>query len=546
MKAKLDIEARELDLTESIERAQEHSNPRLSLTGHSRNPAAVTSSADPVTIARPGEIVTEIGPLSSKDTDTTTAAVEMLQRLGFGAEKQDWPSPLFGPVLPGVLEQLKRARRILTTKGFLVVGDPLNPLGDGRSWVLRFEPTEKLPTGADFAELADQYLQSQGITVAAKPVQDGRTFLVALWDSDRVRRRETRSKREAFVARNKRTMVDSDFWRDLAAQFLELRDTGSLRAGEVNDFTYIALETLAKRGASKIASAGAPDLLAIWLEELRREGFAFRRSGQPREALRAEEYAHSITRGTIDGICRASATFCKKLEDQAVQAEFEEKQRNTLENWSQPLRLANGNSKLPAQPSKTDSDAWIRRADELLAKHPSANYHRASELYQFATSMLSTLYGVESPEMQSLRSNAELASKDKSAFQAGHISLLAQGAIKAARDDLKAGLIGNLKTAPEVVHEPTTEGAVTGVLFPKLKSPLKKAVYACLAQNPDASDKEILDWLRQNNPKVIPAGWDSDDSLPGKTFTKVRKYLADHRATQSTAITRRSTPPPLL
>ena len=273
LKAKLDIEARELDLTASIERAQEHSNPRLSLTGHSRNPAAVTSPADPVAIVRPGEIVTEIGPLSSKDTDTTTAAVEMLQRLGFGAEKQDWPSPLFGPILPGVLEQLKRARRILTTKGFLVVGDPLNPLGDGRSWVLRFEPTEKLPTGADFAELADQYLQSQGITVAAKPVQDGRTFLVALWDSDRVRRRETRSKREAFVARNKRTMVDSDFWRDLAAQFLELRDTGSLRAGEVNDSTYIALETLAKRGASKIASAGAPDLLAIWLEELRREGF---------------------------------------------------------------------------------------------------------------------------------------------------------------------------------------------------------------------------------------------------------------------------------
>jgi integrase len=65
---------------------------------------------------------------------------------------------------------------------------------------------------------------------------------------------------------------------------------------------------------------------------------------------------------------------------------------------------------------KTDSDAWMRRADELLAKHPSANYHRASELYQFATSMLAALYGVESPEMHSLRSNAEVASRDKSAL----------------------------------------------------------------------------------------------------------------------------------
>jgi hypothetical protein len=536
-----------------------------------------------------------------------------------------------------------------------------------------------------------------------------------------------------------------------------------------------ALETLAMRGASEIAVAGTSDLLHIWLEQLRKEGLPFQSSGQSNEVLSEAEYSESIYKGFTDGLCEASATFCSRREAQAVQAEFEEKQRNNPKNWSQlsqnvealkgikklvtdirerflrdaaimriesregvcdrlthnsdqngalnhpykvasagftewkenlgkfaashvmtlarmahahsewgvvdpaewarirvaefvddelypkqcrkcgksrsdhsgtdhefskamsrielwwrivsgeeedfdlhdyglnepwsapvwirkdpektedflralhfnfderlkwvlhdaegdariklclvsvnsesvaelaqggpnsqPLRLANGNSKLPAAPAKTDSDAWIRRADELLAKHPSANYHRASELYQFATSMLSMLYGVESPEMQSLRSNAELASKDKSAFQAGHISLLAQGAIKAARDDLRAGLIGNLKTAPEVVHVPTTEGAVTGGPFPKLKSPLKKAVYACLAQKPDASDKEILDWLRQNNPKVIPAGWDSDDSLPGKTFTKVRKYLAHHRATQSTAITRRSTPPLLL
>jgi hypothetical protein len=520
-----------------------------------------------------------------------------------------------------------------------------------------------------------------------------------------------------------------------------------------------ALETLAMRGASEIAVAGASDLLHIWLEELRKEGLPFQSTVQSKAVLSEAEYSDSIYTGFVDGLCEASATFCNRREAQEVQAEFEEKQAAkkppvladirerflrdaailrieshegvcdrlinnsdpngalndpykvasagftewkenlgkfaaghvmTLarmahahsewgvadpaewariqvaefvddelypkrcrkcgksrsdhsgtdhefskamsrielwwrmvsgeeedfdlhdygrpERWSapvwirkdpektedflravhfnfderlkwvlhdaegdariklclvsvnsesvaelapggphtQPLRLANGNSKLPAQPAKTDLDAWIRRADELLAKHPSANYHRASELYQFATSLLSTLYGVESPEMQSLRSNAESASRDKSAFPAGHISLLAQGAIKAARDDLKAGLTGNLKTAPEVVHAPTTEGAVTGVLFSKLKSPLKKAVYACLAQKPDASDKEILDWLRQNNPKVIPAGWDSDDSLPGKTFTKVRKYLADHRATQSTAITRRSTPPPLL
>ena len=61
----------------------------------------------------------------------------------------------------------------------------------------------------------------------------------------------------------------------------------------------------------------------------------------------------------------------------------------------------------------------------------------------------------------------------------------------------------------------------------KLKSPLKKAVYAYLVHNPEASDKEVLVSLQMNNPKVVPAHWGNVDSesLPGKTFTKVRKLL---------------------
>jgi hypothetical protein len=252
---------------------------------------------------------------------------------------------------------------------------------------------------------------------------------------------------------------------------------------------------------------------------------------------------------------------------------------------AEPLRFANGNSKLPGQPLKTDSDAWIRRADDLLAKHPSANYHRASELYQFATSMLSALYGVESSEMQSLRSNAELASRDRSAFQAGHISLLAQGAIKAARDDLKAGLIGNLKTAPEIVPVSTIEGAVTGGLFPKLKSVLakrsnhstsgsrqrpkdpvaapaeknnrrprprsdrllssyrseiKRAILTQLALNPKATDVEICRRLDADGSVELPSSWKAKVSDRGffdaysdavrrhkveVTISKVRKDL---------------------
>jgi hypothetical protein len=75
-------------------------------------------------------------------------------------------------------------------------------------------------------------------------------------------------------------------------------------------------------------------------------------------------------------------------------------------------------------------------------------------------------------------------------------------------------------------------------LGPKLKSGLRRAIAACLALNPDSTDKEIHDWLRQNSPTEIPASWSLDESLPGKTFTKVRKIRKDHE-TLSTATTRR-------
>jgi hypothetical protein len=217
-KTKLDIEARELDLVASVEGRQERTDPSLPCTGQGRNPAAVTSSVDPVAIVRPGEIVVESGSLS-----------------------------------PG-----------------------------------------------------------------------------------RVRRKKTRNKRAAFVARIKGTMANSTFWRDLAVQFLALQDNARLRVGAANHFMYSALEALAIRGASEIAGAGAPDLLAVWLEALRKEGLVFRSSGQSND-VSATEYAHSIIKGTFDGICEASATLCKRLEAQAVQAEFEEQGGPTSRRQRPPI-----------------------------------------------------------------------------------------------------------------------------------------------------------------------------------------------------------------
>jgi hypothetical protein len=130
-------------------------------------------------------------------------------------------------------------------------------------------------------------------------------------------------------------MADSSFWRDLATQFSALQDKWRLRTGGASDLMCIEVETLAKRGASEIANAGAPDLLGIWLAELRKAGLPTQVSGQSDEVLSEGEFAESISRGFIDGLCEASATFCKRLEAQAVQAEFEEKQRNDPRNWTQ-------------------------------------------------------------------------------------------------------------------------------------------------------------------------------------------------------------------
>jgi hypothetical protein len=77
-----------------------------------------------------------------------------------------WPSSSFlSPGWPEVVEQYKRAHRILTTTGFLVIADPGNDCGDGKAWVLRCKPTDKLAKDADPADLSRRCLESEGVTL---------------------------------------------------------------------------------------------------------------------------------------------------------------------------------------------------------------------------------------------------------------------------------------------------------------------------------------------------------------------------------------------
>jgi hypothetical protein len=179
-----DIEARELDLAASIARTQENTASASPLPERRQNRPMVTSPLNQAGVLQPGdEMVVECGPLSARETDTTAPAIELLRKLGFYKEEQKWPSSSFGPVLPYVLAQLKRAHQILSTRGFVFVGDPLNPLGDGKSWILKCEPPIDLPNESDPTRLAHRCLQNEGISVATRPVLDGDTLLIPLWDS---------------------------------------------------------------------------------------------------------------------------------------------------------------------------------------------------------------------------------------------------------------------------------------------------------------------------------------------------------------------------
>ena len=79
---------------------------------------------------------------------------------------RSWLPASFGPVLPGVRSQLERVHQILRDSRYRIATDapnPVNPCGDGRSWVVLCKPTSKLPKDVDPADFARQRLQSEGV-----------------------------------------------------------------------------------------------------------------------------------------------------------------------------------------------------------------------------------------------------------------------------------------------------------------------------------------------------------------------------------------------
>jgi len=145
-------------------------------------------------------------------------------------------------------------------------------------------------------------------------------------------------------------MADSEFWRNLAEQFRTLPGAGTLRA----DWTYqirsgapsewrfsgdaslcIQFQALARRGAAALPKVEIPDLLVAWLEVLKAFNPQLASSSYYVETSAGGTEGPHYLVGSLHPVCLISADYCNRLESEAVQKEFEEKQRSDPKNWSQ-------------------------------------------------------------------------------------------------------------------------------------------------------------------------------------------------------------------
>jgi hypothetical protein len=91
-----------------------------------------------------------------------------------------------------------------------------------------------------------------------------------------------------------------------------------------------------------------------------------------------------------------------------------------------------------------DSASWIKRADEILATG-GTDERTAREAIQFATSMLTALYGPKSPQLQAFTAGCSAIEGRKVGIIAAELRRCACGVIANAKAELQAGLIGNLR-----------------------------------------------------------------------------------------------------
>lgn len=95
-----------------------------------------------------------------------------------------------------------------------------------------------------------------------------------------------------------------------------------------------------------------------------------------------------------------------------------------------------------------NSDLWLKQAEAMLQKGMTAP-GAGSEAVQFATSMLTALYGSESPQLKQFRAGCEAIAKSapNPTNMGVHLWQHALGVIRNTKAELEAGLIIKLRVA---------------------------------------------------------------------------------------------------
>jgi hypothetical protein len=95
-----------------------------------------------------------------------------------------------------------------------------------------------------------------------------------------------------------------------------------------------------------------------------------------------------------------------------------------------------------------DSAAWIKRADKVISLGDSASQAVGSEATQFATSLLTALYGPQSTQLKAFSASCDAILKTKQSGLGGvsvELCRHARGTIINAKAELESGLVGNLR-----------------------------------------------------------------------------------------------------
>ena len=174
-------------------------------------------------------------------------------------------------------------------------------------------------------------------------------------------------------------MAISDFWHDLAAEFRALPGANHLRgdwdylarSGRAYEWRFVGaspstdarFEALARRAASEMPNAEYSDALLSWLEAVRKNSRQPGVIGNYSEENEDGSEGPVHIAGSLQNLCEESAIYCNKLESDARQKEFEEKQRNDPRNWPefrQRYEVFNKMRQMRDEPAERIPEEFVR------------------------------------------------------------------------------------------------------------------------------------------------------------------------------------------